>query len=158
MKTEGNRVKWETLPNLGLPRRSAIQVLLWRGLCWGGRSLPICAFCMYCVLTSSSSPGPGGWPRIPYPSPIHVALIIKFSIFGVLVSYFPGTERSSERDWKQFCSQVLPPFPPCLPFIPPYSLGLPTLLQPYLSISSPAHPHTRFHVWRKFQPSNGGVC
>lgn len=66
-----------------------------------GRGLPTCAFCVYCVSPSFAPLAPGAEPQFPGPSPKHLSLTIKFSIFGVLVSYFPGTERRSERDWKQ---------------------------------------------------------
>lgn len=66
-----------------------------------GRGLLICAFCVCRVSPSSPRQAPGAGPQFPSPSSKHLSLPIKFSIFGVLVSYFPGTERRSERDWKQ---------------------------------------------------------
>lgn len=99
-------------PNLGLQLSPAMGASLekkegdlgsWWKSGWGLRQGGASHLCLLCVLCVTSSPpqAPGAGPQFPFSSPKHLSLTIKFSIFGVFVSYFPGTERRSERDWKQ---------------------------------------------------------
>lgn len=92
----------------------------WVGTLSGrGASLFVPSVCA--VLASSPPQAPGTGPWLPFPSPKQLSLTIKFSIFGVLVSYFPGTERRSERDWKwPFVLRSLPNFP--IPSLCPFLL------------------------------------
>lgn len=141
------RGKWEeTVPNVGLYWRSALSVLLWRGhrrprnwvgtLLGRGEPPHLCLLHVLCI-NFFLIPRPQGLAPCPLPQPYSCGPTIKLSIFGVLVSYFPGTERSSERDWKQLCSQILPQFH----YIPPYSLDPPALLgSPILAYHLPTTP------------------
>lgn len=108
----------------------------------GGASLfgpSVCA-----MLASSPPQAPGAGPWLPFPSPKHLSLTIKFSIFGVLVSYFPGTERRSERDWKRpFVLRSLPNFR--IPSLCPFLLPRPALYpNPVFIYHRPISPH----IWQ----------
>lgn len=142
----------KSIPELGLYLRPATGAFLkgkqgdlgswwgtgW-GLCQGGGSPHLCLlYILYINLFLT--PGFWGWAPHPLPLPIYLSLTIKFSIFGVLVSYFSGTERRSERDWKQpfvFRSCLNFPIPT---LCPSHILDLPTVLQSYLSTPSPCPP------------------
>lgn len=124
---------------------------------WGvcqGRGPHHCAFCVYCALTSSSPLGFWGWvPRALDPD----NKVLYFWSFGFL---FSGTERRSERDWKQpfvlrsylnfpFPSLCLLPYPRPAHCTPHY-LSLP-------SCHPPPCPYPPLGKWPSDQPSNGGV-
>lgn len=113
-RQNGESMGKKSIPNPGLCVRPAIGASLegtrvpWECAGGGPRFVPfMCTVCQPFPYAQASKAG----PLSPSPAHIHSSLIIKFSIFGVLVSCFPGTERRRERDWKQ-------PFVPrsCLSF------------------------------------------
>lgn len=105
---------------------------------------------MYCVSPSSPPQTLGAGPQFPSPSPRHFTLIIKFSIFGVLASYFPGTERRSERDWKQPFVRCPASLSPSLLFVPSPVPDLPLCPNPILIDQVPPPPHhDHVHDWGK---------
>lgn len=103
------------------------------------------AFCV-CYVSLFPTPGSWGWALVPLPQSQTLTLTIKFSIFGVLVSYFPGTERRSERDWKRpFVLRSLPNFP--IPSLCPFLLPRPALYpNPIFIYHHPIYPHIWQHV------------